>query len=425
MSAVGTTLSLDISTLYLVATLVAALLGALLIFIWRQEKIAALGWWGAAYLLGAASIALWTMGGSALGFELSLAVNAVGFVACGLVWDAARVFHGRAPSVIGVIAGAAVWVAANILIDPMTAEWRMTLGAAIISAYAALTATELLRERRKAMRARWPAMFVPLLHGVVLMLPIVISDLLLSRGGPVPHFHGIWIGAFAAELVIYAVGTVFIIFILVSERAVQAHKTAASIDPLTNLLNRRGFGEATSRMIEREAKAGRPVTVMIFDIDHFKSVNDRFGHAAGDDVLKVFAQAVTNTLRITDLVGRVGGEEFAALLPCDLGEAVLAAERVREAFRDSGVAIDEVPLVTTVSIGVASGPIGTELEVLMASADTALYQAKRGGRNRVQAVTEEPLSLAQPRRSVVNNAASQMVRDHRRVAMNEALPASA
>ncbi|HEY0234418.1 MAG TPA: GGDEF domain-containing protein, partial [Afipia sp.] len=387
------------------------------------EKIAALGWWGAAYLLGAASIALWAIGGSALGVELSLAVNAVGFVACGLVWDAARVFHGRAPSVIGVVAGAALWVGANILIDPMAAEWRMTLGAGVISAYAALTATELLRERRKAMRARWPAMFVPLLHGVVLMLPIVISDLLLARGGVAPHLHGIWVAAFAAELVIYAVGTVFIIFILVSERAVQAHKTAASVDPLTNLLNRRGFGEATTRMIERESKAGRPVTVMIFDIDHFKSVNDRFGHAAGDDVLKVFAQTVTNTLRVTDLVGRVGGEEFAALLPCDLDEAVTAAERVREAFRDSGISIDEVPLVTTVSIGVATGPANTELEVLMASADTALYQAKRGGRNRVQALTEEPLSLDQPRRSAANNAANQMVRDHRRAAMGEIMQA--
>ncbi len=421
MSAVGTTLSLDISTLYLVATLVAALLGALLIFIWRQEKIAALGWWGTAYLLGAASIALWTLGGASLGYELSLAVNAVGFVACGLVWDAARVFHGRAPSVIGVLAGATLWVLANIFIDPMSAEWRMTLGAGIISGYAALTATELLRERRKAMRARWPAMFVPLLHGVVLMLPIVISDLLLARGGTAPHLHGIWVGAFAAELVIYAVGTVFIIFILVSERVVQAHKTAASVDPLTNLLNRRGFSEATTRMIERESKSGRPVTVMIFDIDHFKSVNDRFGHAAGDDVLKVFAQTVTDTLRVTDLIGRVGGEEFAALLPCDLDEAVTAAERVREAFRDSGISIGEEPLVTTVSIGVATGPAHTELEVLMASADAALYQAKRSGRNRVQAASEQSLSIDQPRRS----AANQMVREHRRAAMGEILDASA
>lgn len=398
MTTTGTTLSLDISTLYLVATLIAALLGAMLLYFWRQEKIAALGWWGAAYLLGAASIGLWTLGGSALGFGLGLAVNAVGFIACGLVWDAARVFHGRAPSPIGVLAGAVVWVAANLLIDPIAPMLQMTLGAGIVAFYAVLTAAELFRERRKRLRSRWPAMFVPLLHGVVLMLPILLNDLLHGPG--VVDVQGIWVAAFAAELVLYAVGTVFIIFVLVSERVVTAHKNAASIDPLTGLLNRRGFGEATARMIEREAKAGRPITVMIFDIDHFKSVNDRFGHAAGDEVLKIFSNVAANTLRVTDLLGRVGGEEFAALLPCAMDEAFSAAERVREAFQDCGVAVDDAPLVTTVSVGLASGPANTELEVLMASADTALYEAKRAGRNRVQAVAERPLT---PSRAVIAN----------------------
>ena len=397
----GTHLSLDISTLYLVATLAAALLGAMLLFFWRQEKIAALGWWGAAYILGAASVALWTMGGPELGWELSIAVNAVGFIACGLVWDAARAFHGRPASWIGVIAGPALWVAAVVALDPIDPEMRMIIGAAIVAAYAALTAGELWRERRKSLRARWPAIFVPLLHGVVLMLPILLGDLYRSADAMI--MAQVWVAAFAAELVIYAVGTVFIIVMLVSERTVSAHKTAASIDPLTGLLNRRGFSEATSRMIEREAKAGRPVTVMIFDIDHFKSVNDRFGHAAGDDVLKVFSNIVVASLRMSDLVGRVGGEEFAALLPCSIDEALLAAERVREAFETSGVAIDDAPLETTVSIGVAGGPANTELEVLMASADTALYQAKRTGRNRVEAAVEQPLSLENARRNQMRN----------------------
>ena len=401
----GTHLSLDISTLYLVATLAAALLGAMLLFFWRQEKIAALGWWGAAYILGAASVALWTVGGPELGWELSLAVNAVGFIACGLVWDAARAFHGRPASWIGVIAGPALWVAAVVARDPIDPELRMIVGAAIVAAYAALTAGELWRERRKSLRARWPAIFVPLLHGIVLMLPILLGDLYRSADAAI--MAQVWVAAFVAELVIYAVGTVFIIVMLVSERTVSAHKTAASIDPLTGLLNRRGFGEATSRMIEREAKAGRPVTVMIFDIDHFKSVNDRFGHAAGDDVLKVFSNIVVASLRMSDLVGRVGGEEFAALLPCSIEEALLAAERVREAFEASGVAIDDAPLETTVSIGVAGGPANTELEVLMASADTALYQAKRTGRNRVEAAVEQPLSLENARRNQIRSGSSQ------------------
>lgn len=400
----GTHLSLDISTLYLVATLAAAMLGVLLLFFWRQEKIAALGWWGAAYILGAASVALWTVGGAELGWELSLAVNAVGFIACGLMWDAARAFHGRPANWIGVIAGPALWIAAVIALDPIDPEMRMMLGAGIVAVYAALTAAELWRERRKSLRARWPAIAVPVMHGAVLMLPILMGD--LFRPGNASSMSQVWVATFAAELVIYAVGTVFIIFMLVSERTVTAHKTAASVDPLTGLLNRRGFSEATGRMIEREAKAGRPVTVMIFDIDHFKSVNDRFGHATGDDVLQVFANVVVASLRITDLVGRVGGEEFAALLPCAMDEALVAAERVREAFETSGVAIDDVPLETTVSIGIAGGPANTELEVLMASADTALYQAKRGGRNRVEAATEQPLSLEDARRNIIKGAAA-------------------
>ncbi len=401
----GTHLSLDISTLYLVATLAAALLGAMLLFFWRHEKIAALGWWGAAYILGAASVALWTVGGPELGWELSIAVNAVGFIACGLVWDAARAFHGRPASWIGVIAGPALWIAAVVLLDPIDPKLQMQIGAGIVAVYAALTAAELWRERRKNLRARWPAIAVPVMHGAVLMLPIVMGD--MFRPGNANGIGQVWVAAFAAELVLYAIGTVFIIFMLVSERTVSVHKTAASVDPLTGLLNRRGFGEATSRMIEREAKAGRPVTVMIFDIDHFKSVNDRFGHAAGDDVLQVFANVAVASLRMTDLLGRVGGEEFAALLPCSIEEALLAAERVREAFEASGVAIDEAPLETTVSIGVAGGPANTELEVLMASADTALYQAKRAGRNRVEAAIEQPLSLENARRNMVGGTTPQ------------------
>jgi diguanylate cyclase (GGDEF)-like protein len=316
-------MSLDTVTLYLVATMVAAMLGAMLLFFGKQENIPALKWWGTAYLLGAASIALWTFVGNAFGEMSSLALSALGFVACGMVWNASRVFHGRKPNLPGLFLGA---------------------------------------------------------------------------------IGSIWVTIFSVELMLYAIGTVFVIFILVSERTVTVHKTAASMDPLTGMFNRRGFAEATSRVIEREATAGRPVTVLIFDIDHFKSINDRFGHPAGDEILKLFAAIVINSLRITDLSGRVGGEEFAALLTCSLDEAVVVAERVREAFANSGIAVEDGPVDTTVSIGVAGGPAGTELEVLLAAADAALYQAKRGGRNRVQAAEELPLSLENWRRKTAATA---------------------
>ena len=390
-------MSLDNMTLYFVATLVAALLGVMLLFFGRQENNAALKWWGTAYMLGAASVALWTLVGSSLNPMLSLALNAAGFVACGMVWNASRIFHGRKPILPGLVLGALAYVATVLVVDRHLPGMSLKVGAAIVAIYAALTATELWTERRRAIRRRWPGFLVPVLHGVVLMLPILLGDLVHPTNDKL--MSSIWVTVFSVELMLYAVGTVFVILMLVSERTVIAHKTAAAVDPLTGMFNRRGFSEVCSRVIDREAKAGRPVTVLIFDIDHFKSINDRFGHPAGDELLRLFATIVVTTLRLTDLSGRIGGEEFAALLPCPLEEGVVAAERVREAFAASNIVVEEGPVDTTVSIGVAGGPAGTELEVLLAAADTALYQAKRSGRNRVEAAEELPLSLESWRRN--------------------------
>jgi diguanylate cyclase (GGDEF)-like protein len=396
-------MTFDTSTLYLFATMVAGMLGAMLVYFGKQENILALKWWGAAYLLGAASVAIWTVAGSTLGGPLSLALNAVGFLACGMVWSAARVFHGRKLNLPGLVLGALTWIATVQTLLPDEAALRMTIGAAIIATYAALTASELWNERRRSLQKRWLTIAIPMLHGCVLMLPILLGDLL--RPHDETFASSMWVTVFATELVLYAIGTVFVIFMLVSDRAVRVHKTAASVDPLTGMFNRRGFAEACGRVIEREANAGRPVTVLIFDIDHFKSINDRFGHPAGDEILKLFAVVVICNLRISDLSGRIGGEEFAALLPCPLEEGVIAAERVREAFAASGIVCEQGPVDTTVSIGVAGGPAGTELEVLLAAADTALYQAKRSGRNRVEAAEELPLSLENWRRKTAGGSA--------------------
>src|SRR6201997_3001060 len=298
-------MSLDSITLYFLATMVAAMLGAMLLFFGNQEKNSALNWWGTAYLLGAASVALWTLAAdklgefNKLGEVLSLALNCVGFIACGMVWNASRVFHGRKANLSGLVLGALVWIATVMAVDPHAQALRMTIGSGIVATYAALTASELWSERRRTLQQRWPALTVPVLHGFVLMLPILLGDWL--RPADVKWGASVWVTVFSIELVLYAVGTVFVIFMLVSERTVMAHRNAASTDPLTGLFNRRGFSEACGRVIEREAKAGRPVTVMIFDIDHFKSINDRFGHPAGDEILKLFSTIVLNTLRISDL----------------------------------------------------------------------------------------------------------------------------
>jgi len=176
-------MSLDISTLYLVATLVAAMLGAMLLFFGNQENIPALKWWGTAYVLGAASVALWTLASGALGETLSLAMNAVGFVACGMVWNASRVFHGRKPNLPGLVLGAIAWIAAVMTLAPEATEMRLTIGAGIVAIYAALTASQLWSERRRTLQKRWPAIVVPILHGFVLLLPILLGDLLHPNDG--------------------------------------------------------------------------------------------------------------------------------------------------------------------------------------------------------------------------------------------------
>src|SRR5262249_12766790 len=186
--------------------------------------------------------------------ETEVILTMVGFFACGMVWNAARVFHGRPTSWLGMLAGAVVWAATGFSL-PETSHLRVIIGAALVAGYAAMTARELWSERRKDIQARWPAIVVPTMHGIVLMLPILLGDFFRSDRGALDVRSG-WVAAFAIELVLYAVGTVFIIFMLVSERAVKAHKTAASIDPLTGLFNRRGFSVLTARMINPQGAVG-------------------------------------------------------------------------------------------------------------------------------------------------------------------------
>lgn len=388
-------MSLDLATLHLIAALIGVLLGALLMVFGREQRIPALSWWGAAYLLGALSIGIWTLAHPLFSGAAVYVVNAAGLSACGLVWGAARIFHGRRPHWPGMAAGAVVWCMVAAL-APDWAQLRMTLGVAVIASYATLTAWELGRERRRTLRRRWPAALVPLAHGFVLILPVAIGDVLARRFADVGD---VWAALFAIELVLYAVGTVFVMVMLVSERTVRAHKAAAATDPLTGLLNRRGFAEAAVRLAAREAKADDAVSLIAFDLDHFKSVNDRFGHPVGDEILRLFADVMTQTLRASDLVGRVGGEEFCALLPCRIEEATLAAERVRQAFEGCGVAIDGESLTTTVSVGIAGGRAGIPLEVLIGAADAALYRAKRAGRNRIETAPEVPDFFGERRES--------------------------
>lgn len=158
----------------------------------------------------------------------------------------------------------------------------------------------------------------------------------------------------------------------------------AELDPLTGLLNRKGFWDKAHRKLDRLAPTGR-ATVMMFDLDHFKQINDEYGHACGDLVLKAFAKQLKNMMRPDDIVCRIGGEEFAVLL-CDLDDSQAApvAERLRQHWQQTRLQHEGKEIHATVSIGISpSAQPPLQLEALLKQADQALYQAKAQGRNRV------------------------------------------
>jgi diguanylate cyclase (GGDEF)-like protein len=169
------------------------------------------------------------------------------------------------------------------------------------------------------------------------------------------------------------------------------HKTAALVDPLTGIANRRAFLEEVTALAQRQGQQMRPVAVLLADLDHFKSINDRFGHATGDHVLRVFAEVANAQLRSCDLIGRLGGEEFAIVLYDMNRESGLeVAESIRLCFEDAAGEIDGRPIGGTVSMGMVIAESGAlDIPALLAQADEALYCAKERGRNRVEVASTQ------------------------------------
>jgi diguanylate cyclase (GGDEF)-like protein len=157
------------------------------------------------------------------------------------------------------------------------------------------------------------------------------------------------------------------------------------VDSLTGLANRRSLEESLHSELARAARFDDPVCVVLADLDDFKQVNDKYGHAAGDEVLKAFAQALRQTVREIDVAGRWGGEEFALVLPgTDAAGGAQLAKRVRAAIAGRQVKMPNGDLCSvTASFGVAAFPESRELGEILAAADSALYAAKGDGKNRV------------------------------------------
>ncbi len=380
-------MSLDVNTLFSVTVLVMALLGVLLIGTWLQNRgMRALAWWGAAYLIGGMSIWLLGSRGSVVDLLSIDVANALLFVACGLTWSGARLFDGRGVKPVAMFIGTFMWVGAcQIPSFVASMDARVVLSSLIISGYTMVIAFEFWRGRNEPLGSRWPAIIVLAAHSCLFMLRIPLALSMGGENGMVLSFGGGWLPIILLESLLYVIAFAFIMMAMSKERLELKQKLASLIDPLTGLANRRAFFDETIRRLEKGSKDPRPLVAILFDLDRFKKINDKYGHSMGDLVLKIFAEKAKANLRPGDFLGRLGGEEFAAILSgCELSTAFALAEQIRISFANE-LSQGRYNVGATVSAGLAVlHDSEMEIDALLARADHALYAAKARGRDRVE-----------------------------------------
>jgi diguanylate cyclase (GGDEF)-like protein len=373
----------------MVAVFVTLILGALLLFAWRRDQSTrALLWWGTSYLLGATSFALLAARGE-IPDVLSIEVaNAATLSSYACLLAGARAFNGReTPPTVFLVAPLIWLIAMQVPAVVADINLRIVVVTSCQCIFLALTVYEFWRERAEPLLSRWPAIIVLVSQMVALSVRVALV-ILTPLTATHDFFRSPTFAVMAFTTVLYTITVAFLLLSMTKERGELRHKTAALVDPLTGLANRRAFLADADEFMSRNGKRGEPLTVMLADLDRFKAINDRFGHAVGDHVLRVFADMVRRTLRAQDLSGRMGGEEFAFLMPgTGAAEAARIAERIRAHFADAARSVDGHAVAPTVSVGVATTSASSvQLADLMAAADRALYRAKAEGRNRVAVV---------------------------------------
>ncbi|PYD87071.1 GGDEF domain-containing protein [Pseudomonas syringae pv. pisi] len=254
------------------------------------------------------------------------------------------------------------------------------LVAGVVALFAAAMAWVLLRRRHASLLQRIIGINDALFSVAV---SLWAGSTLLGKG-PFDHVLAREAAYLAGYMLMIVNGFGFLLLCKQKDDARMAR--LASTDCLTGLPNRHAFMERAERARLASQRQRHPLALMMIDIDHFKQINDRWGHASGDDALQVFARTARDVMREHETIGRLGGEEFAMMLPgADIDAAMQAAQRLRQAVRAANVITSGPSYTMTVSIGVVVLDPNEDLSAALARADHALYTAKRAGRDRVEA----------------------------------------
>ncbi|MBS1181035.1 MAG: hypothetical protein H6Q99_915 [Proteobacteria bacterium] len=379
---------ISVSTLLLMGVLGGATAGAALGFIWLMERRnPALGLWSASLWFGAIACAFYILRPVVPDWTSVLFGNAMLAFAYGLIWLGFQLFEGCRPAVWKAAVGAVAWlpfVAIPFLRDEPALH--SALAALVMAIYSLAIAWKLVHRRRtEPLPARLPTAVLFAVHG----------SLYASRVPLLLFFPDFGLGTTFDQSPLFVVGlleallfTLFLVvamLTLLAQRDARFHRKSADTDALTGLPNRPAFFRATEALLQGGGERG---VLMVFDLDHFHFVNDRFGREEGDRALQAFAQVLHREVRPPDIVARIGDEEFALFMPSirlDVGLSI--AEYLCRRTEELKLVTEggaRIPLTTSVGVA-AVADAGADIEPLMMAAGVALAEAKRVGRNRARA----------------------------------------
>lgn len=384
---------LSIPTLILIGGVIAFTTGILLAVSWLQnQRDRSLYFWAIANVVAAGAPPLFYARGVIPDF-FSIHLANIGLIlSAAIAWAGTRVFERRSFAWWQIALGPLVWAVLNLVpaIEASMAA-RTIVSAVVIAAYMFASAYEHWLGRYEKLMSRWPSITMLVTFGIFYLARIPVA-LVTDFANQRDFLSGPMLSGTLVFALVYVVSISFLRLAMARERAESDFRMAASTDQLKGIFNRRAFFEAGSKMLETAGSTSSPCALLVLDVDYFKAINDGYGHAGGDHVLIEFACRLRTTLGPEGFLARIGGEEFAIILAgISREDAFAMAEKLRTSIADDFFRTLQGKVAVTVSVGAAfSDESGYNIDRLLRHADTALYCAKRNGRNRIEcAVIDE------------------------------------
>lgn len=379
-------LSVHSPTLLILAAILSALITVVLYAVWYfNRQIPGLKLWTMS-LLGASVFSTTLLVRDQMPEALSVALaQGASAIAAFMCWQGGRVYVGQAPiptrhaaTAIGLLVALVLYFTA---VQPH-AGVRFALGGSFSGVCFLLTARTLARGGFRQVPARYLLAGTMVVHGAwVLVRPLLFGLAVRTQEGLVARLSEFVVLEATMALVLIGFG----VLMLTNEYVTTELRHLAEVDPLTSVFNRRAFLALLDKALSHAQRAQTALPVLVIDLDHFKKINDTWGHQGGDDALRHFVTLAHRCLRKEDIMGRLGGEEFAIFLPdADSQGALALAERLCALVQTQPLVDGDRSIALTVSIGIALARTGDAAQAALQRADTAMYIAKERGRNRVE-----------------------------------------